>query len=204
MGKEAVMTKSDENNKLKSKTDWKKVDAMTDAEIESACAGDPDCPIPTDEELKEFKPALDHHLESLKEAFREHRKIKGTQLKDNVEIIHKDGSQFRTSKAFIVEKEKWIIVHSKFHLPQVFLKEHLKSWRQLNPPETGEGWHYQVMHDKKHETFQIHESIPVEKDQPNSYTEEAISPIGDTFEELISDLEAMIEDAKYYPVKELP
>lgn len=41
---------------LKGKTNWKEVDEITDAEIEEAAKSDPDSALPTDEELKQFKP----------------------------------------------------------------------------------------------------------------------------------------------------
>ena len=34
--------------------DWSKVDALTDDEIIAAAKADPDCSLPTDEELAEF------------------------------------------------------------------------------------------------------------------------------------------------------
>ncbi len=47
---------SEEAKKSKGKTDWDKVDALTEEEIEDAAKDDPDSALPTDEELKEFKP----------------------------------------------------------------------------------------------------------------------------------------------------
>jgi len=39
-------------------TDWKRLRSMTDEDIVRAVAGDPDAaPIPTESELKEYKPA---------------------------------------------------------------------------------------------------------------------------------------------------
>jgi len=46
---------SEEAKKIKGKTDWKKVDNLTDDEIKKAAKDDPDSALPTDEELKEFK-----------------------------------------------------------------------------------------------------------------------------------------------------
>ena len=40
---------------MKSKTDWEKLKKMTDADIEAAANSDPDNPLLTDEELKQFK-----------------------------------------------------------------------------------------------------------------------------------------------------
>lgn len=42
--------------KLKGKTDWQEIDKLTDEEIEQAAKDDPDSALPTDEELKQFKP----------------------------------------------------------------------------------------------------------------------------------------------------
>lgn len=42
----------------KTQTDWKRLRSMTDEDIARAVADDPDAaPIPTAEELKEYKPA---------------------------------------------------------------------------------------------------------------------------------------------------
>jgi len=46
---------AEEAKKLKGETDWSKIDALTDKEIEDEAKNDPDTAIPTDEELKEFK-----------------------------------------------------------------------------------------------------------------------------------------------------
>jgi len=47
---------SEEAKKSKGKTDWDKVDNLTEEEIESAAKDDPDSALPSDEELKDFKP----------------------------------------------------------------------------------------------------------------------------------------------------
>ena len=47
---------AEEASKLKGKTNWKEVDVLTDEEIEEAAKSDPDSALPTDEELKQFKP----------------------------------------------------------------------------------------------------------------------------------------------------
>ena len=42
----------------RTQTDWKRLRSMTDADIAQAVADDPDAaPIPTAEEMKEYKPA---------------------------------------------------------------------------------------------------------------------------------------------------
>jgi len=43
--------------KLKGKTDWDRVRAMTDEEIEAAANSDPDAPLNSPERLKGFRPA---------------------------------------------------------------------------------------------------------------------------------------------------
>lgn len=48
---------ADEVRRLKGKTSWKEVDALTDKEIRRAASTDPDSVLPTEEELKELKPA---------------------------------------------------------------------------------------------------------------------------------------------------
>lgn len=51
--------------------DWSKVDALTDDEIIAAAKSDPDCSLPTDEELAEFDlviPAKSRHSPSEKAA----------------------------------------------------------------------------------------------------------------------------------------
>ena len=45
----------DELKNLKSKTDYERLKAMTEEEIEQAAKDDPDSALPTDEELKKFK-----------------------------------------------------------------------------------------------------------------------------------------------------
>jgi hypothetical protein len=47
---------AEEAKKLKGKTNWNDVDKITDKEIEEAAKNDPDTVLPTDEELKQFKP----------------------------------------------------------------------------------------------------------------------------------------------------
>lgn len=42
--------------KRKGTTDWAEVDKLTDKEIEEAANSDPDSVVPTDDELKDFKP----------------------------------------------------------------------------------------------------------------------------------------------------
>lgn len=42
--------------KLKGTTNWDEVNALTDEEIIAAAKSDPDSALPTEEELKEFKP----------------------------------------------------------------------------------------------------------------------------------------------------
>lgn len=42
--------------KRKGTTDWDEVDKLTDKEIEEAAKGDSDSAIPTDDELKRFRP----------------------------------------------------------------------------------------------------------------------------------------------------
>jgi hypothetical protein len=49
--------KLSELKKLKTKTDYDKVDQLTDEEIEKAARKDPDSALPTEEQLKEFRPA---------------------------------------------------------------------------------------------------------------------------------------------------
>ena len=49
----------DPNNPSKGKTDWERVDAMTEEEIHAAALSDPDAQPVTPEELEEFKPVPD-------------------------------------------------------------------------------------------------------------------------------------------------
>jgi len=49
--------KLDDVKKLKSRTDYDRVDQMTDEEIERAAREDPDSALPTEEQLSEFHPA---------------------------------------------------------------------------------------------------------------------------------------------------
>lgn len=49
----------DPNNPSKGKTDWERVDAMTEGEIHAAGLSDPDAQPVTPEELEEFKPVTD-------------------------------------------------------------------------------------------------------------------------------------------------
>jgi hypothetical protein len=51
--------KLDPENPSHGKTDWEKVRAMTDEEIEVAAATDSDCLPLSQEELKEFRPVPD-------------------------------------------------------------------------------------------------------------------------------------------------
>lgn len=101
---------------------------------------DIDSPELSDEELAQMKPALAIHKEKLLLAFNERRIIPATKLIDKVEIIHKDGSLFRISNGAIKEDGIWLYVFSVYHLPQVFLKKYLKSWRQLKAPQEGESY----------------------------------------------------------------
>ena len=59
MGCEIMVIKkisAEEAKKLKGKTNWDEVDKITDQEIEEAAKNDPDTILPTDEDLKQFKP----------------------------------------------------------------------------------------------------------------------------------------------------
>ncbi len=49
----------DPNNPSKGKTDWERVDAMTEEEIHAAALSDPDAQPVAPEELEEFKPVTD-------------------------------------------------------------------------------------------------------------------------------------------------
>ena len=51
---------SEQARQLTGMTDWTKVDAMTDEDIEAAAKDDPDSPLLSEEELKEFKPWKGH------------------------------------------------------------------------------------------------------------------------------------------------
>lgn len=46
---------ANEAKKTKGKTEWGKVDSLTDAEIKKAAKDDSDSALPTEDELKEFK-----------------------------------------------------------------------------------------------------------------------------------------------------
>ena len=48
--------KSKEVKKIKGTTNWNEVDKLTDKQIEEAAREDEDSALPTDEELKEFRP----------------------------------------------------------------------------------------------------------------------------------------------------
>ncbi len=47
---------AEEAKKQKGKTNWEEVDKITEEEVEKAAKSDPDTNLPTDEELKQFKP----------------------------------------------------------------------------------------------------------------------------------------------------
>ena len=47
----------EEAKKLKGRTKWEEVDKLTDEQIEEAARCDSDSALPTDEELRDFKPA---------------------------------------------------------------------------------------------------------------------------------------------------
>jgi len=49
--------KLSELKNLKTKTDYDKVDQLTDEEIEKAAREDPDSALPTEEQLAKFRPA---------------------------------------------------------------------------------------------------------------------------------------------------
>jgi hypothetical protein len=46
---------AEEAKKAKGKTNWDRVDALTDEEIEEAAKADPDSALPTEEELRDFR-----------------------------------------------------------------------------------------------------------------------------------------------------
>ncbi len=53
----AIKKISAENaNKQKGKTNWEELDSLTDKEIEEAVKSDPDSALPSEDELKNFKP----------------------------------------------------------------------------------------------------------------------------------------------------
>jgi hypothetical protein len=49
---------AEEAKKIKGRTNWEKVDKLTDEEIEEAARSDPDSALPSEEELRDFRPAL--------------------------------------------------------------------------------------------------------------------------------------------------
>lgn len=48
------MSRMDEIRKEAAAFDWSKIDALTDEQIIAAAKADPDCSLPTDEELEQF------------------------------------------------------------------------------------------------------------------------------------------------------
>ena len=48
--------KSEKAKKIKGTTNWNEVDTLTDKQIKKAAREDEDSALPTDEELKEFRP----------------------------------------------------------------------------------------------------------------------------------------------------
>lgn len=66
-------------------------------------------------------------------------------------------------------------------------------------------WNYRVYRhiNGEEEWYEIHEAYYESgEDTPTSWTEEGVSPIGSTKEELIDSLEKMLEAAKNKPVLE--
>lgn len=57
MKERIVRHSKDEIKKMKGRTSHKRVSETTDKDIEEQVKNDPDLVLPTDEELKEFKPA---------------------------------------------------------------------------------------------------------------------------------------------------
>ena len=55
---------AEEVKKQRGKTNWQKVDEITDEEIEEAAKSDPDSALPTEEELKQFKPVKKRNEEN--------------------------------------------------------------------------------------------------------------------------------------------
>lgn len=69
------------------------------------------------------------------------------------------------------------------------------------------GWHYQVVRtvDRGEESFAIHEAYPDirEDGEPLPITENAITPYGETIEDLRWSLRAMLEDIDRHGVVEM-
>lgn len=57
-------------------------------------------------------------------------------------------------------------------------------------------WNYRIMTLDGGKTFEIHEVYYSRDGIPNSYTENAISPVGDSITELMDDLTYMMEAFK--------
>ena len=51
---------------------------------------------------------------------------------DKIEVIHGDGSLFNIRHAFMEEYEDFLIVYSEHHLPLVFYKDDLSSYKVIN------------------------------------------------------------------------
>lgn len=73
---------TEELNKRQSETDWKKLEIMTDEEVQQAAESDPDNPVLTSEEIAGMRPASEV-LPDLAKAFRNSR---GRPPKENPKV----------------------------------------------------------------------------------------------------------------------
>ena len=66
-------------------------------------------------------------------------------------------------------------------------------------------WNYRVIrHDKEEKIFyQIHEVYYDDNNKIETFTENAVHPFGESIEELITDLDHMLGDARKYEVLSL-
>jgi hypothetical protein len=63
-------------------------------------------------------------------------------------------------------------------------------------------WHYQVR--KRNDKDNIYYDIVEMYENPIGWTKNSMSPCGETYEEIIRDLQYMLDDARQYPVFEEP
>lgn len=75
----------DEMKKMASKTDWKRIDSMTDEELTRAALSDPDTPPLTDADFAKMRPASDVHPEIV-EAYKRTRGKQKAKVKDRITI----------------------------------------------------------------------------------------------------------------------
>ncbi|MFP4070524.1 MAG: hypothetical protein ACLFTB_00600 [Desulfovibrionales bacterium] len=128
------------------------------------------------------------------------------ELTDIVCLRHQDGSMFLLANARLEIRGEWLLLFAEHHTPQLFHKDDVTQWiskeRSTDRDQRRSTWRYQAYrHSEGY--IQIYEDYFDESGAWHTRTAEPIPPMGESAEELASDLYHMLSDALVHPVKDL-